>query len=69
MAAILASHGDYHEALILSDKALDSLRDEMATDPHKAHKVKESDILAFQETVRADLSAAQPVPGSADPAD
>ncbi len=69
MAAMLASHGDYHEALILSDKALDSLRDEIAADRHKAHKVTESDILAFQATVRADLSAAQPVPDSADPAD
>jgi tetratricopeptide (TPR) repeat protein len=69
MAAILASHGDHREALILSDRALGSLRDEMTADPHKAHKVRESDILAFQETVRADLSAGQQSPDSADPAD
>ena len=64
MASILASQGNYREALLVSEKALEFLRQEIAENDRKAHKVRESDILAFQESVRADLSAGQRAPDS-----
>jgi hypothetical protein len=59
MAAQLASNGYNREALILADGALERLREEMADNSKLASNVKESDIKAFQETVRADLAAQQ----------
>ena len=59
MASLMASRGYGKEALILSDKALTQLAKETARDPRKVQKVKVSDILEFQETVRADLAAQQ----------
>ena len=64
MASILASQGNHREALLVSEKALEFLRQEIAENDRKAHKVRESDILAFQESVRADLSAGQRAPDS-----
>jgi hypothetical protein len=68
MAALLASNGFNREALVLADRALVNLRKEMAEGGELAQRVKESDILAFQETVRADL-AMQSGPGTSDPSD
>ena len=59
MAAQLASNGYNREALILADGALERLREEMADNSKLASNVKESDIKAFQEIVRADLAAQQ----------
>jgi len=59
MAALLAS-SDYNvEALVLADRALKQFRKEVAEQPKRVHKVQESDILEFQDTVRADLAVQQ----------
>jgi len=57
MAAILASNGFNLEALVLADRALLRLREEMVDNSRLAHKVRKSDIMAFQEAVRTDLAA------------
>jgi len=67
MASNMASQTYYREALVLSDKALARLQIEIAEDPLRVHKVKESDIRAFQETVRSDLSKQQQDDGTSDP--
>ena len=59
MAALMASKGFNHEALLLADKALSSLRVEIAKNAKLAQKTRESDILAFIETVKTDLAAEQ----------
>ena len=59
MASLMASSGYNQEALVLSDRALKQLRKDVAEQPQLMHKVQESDILAFQDTVRADLAAQQ----------
>jgi tetratricopeptide (TPR) repeat protein len=59
MAAMMASHNYSREALVLADRALAQLRKEVAEDPRLVHKVKESDILAFQATVSAELAGKQ----------
>jgi hypothetical protein len=59
MAALMASKGFNHEALVLADKALSSLRVEIAENAKLAQKIRESDILAFIETVKTDLAAEQ----------
>ncbi len=68
MASLMASSHYNREALVLSDRALMQLRKEIAEQPQRVHKVQESDILAFQETVRADLAAQQgaDISGAAD---
>ena len=57
MAALMASKGFNHEALVLADTALSSLRVEFAENAKLAQKIRESDILAFIETVKTDLAA------------
>ncbi|HKJ20050.1 MAG TPA: hypothetical protein VJ993_05250 [Woeseiaceae bacterium] len=59
MAALMASKGFNHEALVLADTALSSLRVEFAENAKLAQKIRESDILAFIETVKTDLAAEQ----------
>ncbi|MCG8369176.1 MAG: hypothetical protein MJA32_01540 [Proteobacteria bacterium] len=59
MAAMLASNGFNAEALILAERGLAKLREEMAANAKLMYKVKESDILGFIETVRTDLAAGQ----------
>jgi tetratricopeptide (TPR) repeat protein len=61
MAALLASRNFHREALVLADRALVLLQEELVEDPLLAHKVNESDILAFQEGVSAELAARQGV--------
>lgn len=68
MAATLASNGFNAEALILAERGLAKLREEMATNMKLMRKVKESDILEFIETVRTDLAAEQ-AGGIVDPAE
>jgi hypothetical protein len=59
MAALMASSGFNREALVLADEALVSLRVEIAENAKLAQKIRESDILEFIETVKADLGAEQ----------
>ena len=68
MAALLASNTYYREALVLADRALAQLRKEMAADPRRVHKVKESDIREFQQTLNADLAAQKQQADTSDPA-
>ncbi len=56
MAALLASNNFGEQALVLAERALGQLQKDRA-DPTKVVKVRESDILAFQERVRHDLAA------------
>jgi hypothetical protein len=56
---LMASKGFNHEALVLADTALSSLRVEFAENAKLAQKIRESDILAFIETVKTDLAAEQ----------
>lgn len=55
MAAILAASGDYDEALRFSDRALDKL-DAGEAGLAGALRVRRSDVLEFQATVRAELA-------------
>ena len=68
MAALMATHGFNSHALVLSDRALLQLKKEQASDSRKVVKVRESDILQFQATVREDLAAEQALdsPGPAE---
>ena len=59
MASLMASSEYNQEALVLSDRALNQLRKDIAAQPQLMHKVREADILEFQETVRSDLAAQQ----------
>ncbi len=59
MAALMASNEFGEQALVLAERALGQLRKEIAEDPRLMRKVRESDILEFQETVRAELNGAQ----------
>jgi hypothetical protein len=68
MAALLATNGFNREALVLANRALSKLREELAAESGLAQKVKESDILGFIETVETDLAAEQ-APDIPDPAD
>ncbi len=61
MASLLASSAYNREALVLADRALLLLQREMAKDLRLMHKVRESDIREFQQTVKADLNASQGV--------
>ena len=65
MAALMASNGFNREALVLSDKALEYMRDE-AAGGDLVQAVKESDIIEFQKTVRADLETSTDA-GTSDP--
>ena len=68
MASLMASSDYNREALVLAERALKQLRKEVAEQPKLIHKVEESDILAFQETVRSELDAQQG-PGKSDAVD
>jgi len=57
MAAVMASNEYYEEALYLSALALSQLQATMA-DVMSVGRVRESDIIEFRATVRADLDAA-----------
>ena len=59
MAALMASSDYNREAMVLADRALTQLRMDIAEQPRLVHKVRESDILEFQATVRADLATQQ----------
>jgi len=56
MAAVMASKEYHEEALYLSDLALAQLQATM-TDVMSVRLVRESDIIEFQTTVRADWDA------------
>ena len=59
MAALMASQDYFAEANVLAERALRKLQESEVEDPRLVHKVKESDIRAFLETVRADLASQQ----------
>jgi hypothetical protein len=59
MAALMASSGFNREALVLADRALSTLRVEIAENAKLAQKTRESDVLEFINTVKADLVAEQ----------
>ena len=56
MAAVLAQNGHFDEALTLSDVALASIEAEDSTRRQGA-TVNRSDVIAFQETIRAEMQA------------
>jgi tetratricopeptide (TPR) repeat protein len=69
MAATMASNGFPHGALVLADAALEYLQQGAADNRRRSQQILESDVLAFQETIRADINAERPGSGTAGPVD